>query len=162
VAPPREVAGPNPANPLQAKEELLEAWQGTGKKSYEDGLVFGKVCLKWQKEFRAQGSRQGLGLRAILHEVGIPVRTAYWWIDRYKERNKAPKTREAVEPKEISLEEALDKFVKKIVMQPYGAYAAKFAAYDFQHPTELAVVEEAKREVYRLIGEICQTKKTCS
>jgi hypothetical protein len=61
--------------------------------------------------------------------------------------------------KETSLEEALEKFVTKIVMQPYGYYGAKFAKYPQQHTTELAVIAQHKEEVYEEIGEICQRKK---
>ena len=63
------------------------------------------------------------------------------------------------EPKEISLEAALDGFVTKIVMQPYGYYAAKFNTYAFQHTTERSVVDAAKKEVYGQIEEICAKKR---
>jgi hypothetical protein len=66
--------------------------------------------------------------------------------------------RESHESKEISLETVLDAFVTKIVMQPYGYYAAKFKIYAFQHPTELEIVRKAKLEVYQEIQKICGIK----
>lgn len=62
------------------------------------------------------------------------------------------------EPKEISLEAAVDSLVTKIVMQPYGYYAAKFSKYSFQHTTDLAVVEQAKLEVYQQIQAVCEER----
>jgi len=159
VAPPREVAGPNPANPLhlQAKQEIEKAWEHSGKRTKEEGMELGRVCQKWQEMFSAQGSRTGMGLRPILDEVGVPYSTAYFWIGRYKDEHKPPNV--PTEPKEISLEEALDKLVRRIVMQPHGYMAAKFAKYAFQHPSEMKLVERAVCEIYRQIGEICKTKQ---
>lgn len=68
---------------------------------------------------------------------------------------------EPKEGKEIPLEEVLDALVTKIVMQPYGCHAAKFAAYAAQHPSELKVIALAKKDVYQQIEKICQTQ-TCS
>lgn len=62
------------------------------------------------------------------------------------------------EPKEIMLESALDAFVTKIVMQPYGYYAAKFSKYSFQHTTDLVIIEKAKLEVYQQIRDVCEAK----
>jgi hypothetical protein len=160
--PPQKVAGSNPANPLQleAKREITAAWRSTGKMSHEQGLEFGKVCCKWRDMFAETGKRvKGVGVVPILEQLGIPTSTAYWWMDRYKERNKTKKEKHEKEPKEVSLEDVLDKLVTRIVMQPYGYYAAKFSKYSFQHTTELEIVEQAKREVYRLIAEICEAKK---
>lgn len=62
------------------------------------------------------------------------------------------------EPKEITIEAALEALVTKIVMQPYGYYAAKFSKYSFQHTTDLVVVEKAKLEVYQQILRVCEGK----
>lgn len=57
-----------------------------------------------------------------------------------------------------SLEEWLDKQVRKIALVPYGAYAAKFAKYPQQHTTELGNVEGAMLEIYKKIAAICAKK----
>jgi hypothetical protein len=62
------------------------------------------------------------------------------------------------EPREITLEDAVEALVTKIVMQPYGYYAAKFSKYSFQHATDLAVIEKAKLEVYQQILKVCEGK----
>jgi hypothetical protein len=80
------------------------------------------------------------------------VKTA---VDEVLGKEPAPKPKT---PKETALESALDAFVLKIVMQPYGYYAAKFATYSFQHSADLTVIEKAKVEVYQQIAEICATK----
>jgi hypothetical protein len=63
-----------------AIEELRQAWQACEKHS----LAFGKVCYKWRERLSDQGSRSNTGLRSYLDEVGIPVSTAYYWIEKYE------------------------------------------------------------------------------
>lgn len=62
-----------------AEREVAAAW----KKVRRYGLEFGRVRYECQQKFKAQGSRNGRGLRPILDKVGIPRSTAYFWIDRY-------------------------------------------------------------------------------
>ncbi|MGA9416165.1 MAG: hypothetical protein WBV60_15860 [Terriglobales bacterium] len=61
------------------------------------------------------------------------------------------------EPKE-TFEQWLDKQVRKIALQPYGHYAAKFEKYPWQHPTERANVEGSVLEIYKAIAAICAKK----
>jgi hypothetical protein len=56
------------------------------------------------------------------------------------------------EPKEESLRQWLQRQVRKIALQPYGYYAAKFAKYPQQHTTELGNVEGAMVDIYREIA----------
>lgn len=65
------------------KVDALRAAWALCQQTERYGLEFGKLCYELQQEHTAQGSRTGGGLRATLHDVGIPYRTAYWWIDRY-------------------------------------------------------------------------------
>lgn len=66
----------------------------------------------------------------------------------------APEAEPSKPPKEISLEEALDKFVSKIVLQSYGYYGAKFANYPNQHTTDCAIIDATKKLVWKQINEI--------
>ena len=86
-----------------ARTEIAAAWERC-RDSEHYGMEFGKVCYEWREKFTAQG-KKGKGLRAILHQVNIPVRTAYWWIDRYEvaaglkpPRAKTPDFRYATSP----------------------------------------------------------------
>jgi len=68
-----------------AEQQIQAAWlayQSTDK----HGLAFGRVNFDWQQTLKKQGNRRGEpGLYAMWHKVGIPPKTAYYWIDRYKE-----------------------------------------------------------------------------
>lgn len=66
-----------------AQIELRRAWQQY-QAVEKHGLNFGRVCYDWRTRFKAQGQK-GKGLLATLQEVGIPIRTAYYWIHRYEE-----------------------------------------------------------------------------
>jgi hypothetical protein len=66
--------------------------------------------------------------------------------------------RPAEEAPEKTLEQWLDEQVRKIAMQPYGQYAAKFEKYPWQHPTEIANVEGSMLEIYKKIAAICARK----
>ena len=58
-----------------------------------------------------------------------------------------------VEPQhKESLADWLQKQVRKIALQPYGYYAAKFDIYPWQHPTERANVEGSMIEIYKEIA----------
>jgi hypothetical protein len=57
-----------------------------------------------------------------------------------------------------TLEQWLDEQVRKIALQPYGHYAAKFEKYPWQHPTERANIEGSKLEIYKAIAAICAKK----
>ena len=48
------------------------------------GIALGKVLAEWRDANTNQGSHQGLGFVQVLHKVGIPRRTAYYWIERYE------------------------------------------------------------------------------
>src|SRR5215471_17522769 len=65
-----------------AELEIRNAWDNY-KIVEKRGLEVGRVLYEWREKFSAQG-KKGEGLRAMLHKVGIPRRTAYRWIERYK------------------------------------------------------------------------------
>ena len=59
-----------------------------------------------------------------------------------------------VEPQhKESLADWLQKQVRKIALQPYGHYAAKFEKYPWQHTTECANVEGSMIEIYKEIAK---------
>lgn len=62
------------------------------------------------------------------------------------------------DPPEKTLEEWFDEQVRKIALQDYGHYAAKFENYPWQHPTERANVEGSVRDIYKAIDAICAKK----
>ena len=68
------------------KREILTAWR-TYKQTEKYGLKFGEVCYEWQKKLATVSGvgNKGKGLVPTLESLSIPVSTAYWWIDRYKE-----------------------------------------------------------------------------
>lgn len=68
-----------------AEKQILTAWQNY-RRVEKYGLTFGKVCYHWQQKFAERGQRiKGRGVVPILEQLKIPVSTAYWWIDRWKE-----------------------------------------------------------------------------
>lgn len=69
-----------------------------------------------------------------------------------------PEPEPTVNPQETSLEDVLNNLVHKIVMQPYGYHAAKFAMYPEKHTAELKIVELAKLGIWKSIVEIGQAK----
>jgi hypothetical protein len=71
----------------QAKQEINEAWTRCGKMSEQEGLTFGQTCYEWQQKLVTKGGvgNKGKGIVAILQQLSIPERTAYWWITKYKE-----------------------------------------------------------------------------
>jgi len=77
-----------------------------------------------------------------------------------KVRSFKPKTETKVPtvPEEKTLEQWLEEQVRKIALQPYGHYAAKFEKYPWQHPTERANVEGAVLDIYKAIATICAKK----
>jgi len=64
------------------KREIKTAWHAY-QKTEPLGLEFGRVCCEWRKKFKAQG-KKGQGLVPILEQAGIPISTAYWWMERYQ------------------------------------------------------------------------------
>lgn len=58
------------------------AWH-TYQQTEKYGLAFGQVCCEWRTKFKAQG-KKGQGLLPVLEQVGIPISTAYWWMERYE------------------------------------------------------------------------------
>lgn len=69
-----------------AENEIRAAWRKY-KRMEKYGLAFGKTCYQWQQKFatRSGVGNKGHGMVPILESLRIPVSTAYWWIDRYKE-----------------------------------------------------------------------------
>jgi hypothetical protein len=70
---------------FKAKAEIKAAWQAY-QKVEKYGLEFGETVYKWREKFKSRAGckSEGEGICAILHELGIPRRTAYWWIDKYE------------------------------------------------------------------------------
>jgi hypothetical protein len=65
----------------QALAEIKAAWQKTEKYNLE----FGKVCCEWRDKFRARGFRKrGDGVVPCLEYLGIPISTAYFWMNKYE------------------------------------------------------------------------------
>ena len=67
----------------QAVAEIKAAWQRTEKYNLE----FGKVCCEWRDKFKQKKTgpqSKGTGFLLILEETGIPISTAYWWMERYE------------------------------------------------------------------------------
>lgn len=96
-------------------------------------------------------------IAASLDFASATVKDVKAAVDRVVGKMPEPKT---PEPKETTLEEIITEFVNKlamkIVMQPHGYSAAKFAKYPHQHVAELELIALAKRDIYRIMGEICQ------
>lgn len=81
------VAEQGPDETFAAEQEIRAAWSAY-QTVERHGLEFGRVCYEWQQKFKVRGFRgdaKGEGIYAILHKCGIPPRTAYFWITRYKE-----------------------------------------------------------------------------
>lgn len=88
--PPRLVSSVQPAMPRitakmamrdQALAEIRAVWQRIEKYNLE----FGKVCCEWRDKFRARGFRKrGDGVVPILEQLGIPISTAYFWMNKYE------------------------------------------------------------------------------
>ena len=65
----------------QALAEIKAAWQRIEKYNLE----FGKVCCEWRDKFKAKGFRkEGDGVVPILEQLGIPISTAYFWMNKYE------------------------------------------------------------------------------
>jgi len=69
----------------QAQAEIAAAWQKY-QQVEKRGLEFGEAVYRWREQFKSRAGckSEGEGICAILHKLGIPRRTAYWWIDRYE------------------------------------------------------------------------------
>jgi hypothetical protein len=65
-----------------AVNEIKRAWAAY-QQTEKYGLDFGQTCCEWRTKFKAQG-KKGQGLLPILEQVGIPISTAYWWMERYE------------------------------------------------------------------------------
>ena len=137
---------------FQARQEIEMAWRSAGKMTYEEGLELGRVCCKWRKEFGAQGQK-GKGLLPILEEVNLPVSTAYWWMDRYEERNTNKKPGSEKEEKPLPpLIDALARFAWR------QAGFTVIYAQNHEFHTPMTQAEQEVMAVYAEIQNICQQK----
>jgi len=66
-----------------SKFELRQSWEDYQKNAEPRGLAFGKLCY----EFRQQSEvvQGGTTFTQTLADLGIPRRTAYYWMERYEE-----------------------------------------------------------------------------
>jgi hypothetical protein len=67
----------------QAVAEITAAWQ----KAEKYNLEFGRVCCEWRDRFKQKRTgpqSKGTGFIPILKKTGIPISTAYWWMERYE------------------------------------------------------------------------------
>jgi hypothetical protein len=67
----------------QAVAEIRAAW----RKSEKYNLEFGKVCCEWRDKFKQKKTgpqSKGTGFILILKKTGVPISTAYWWMERYE------------------------------------------------------------------------------
>jgi hypothetical protein len=67
----------------QAVAEIKAAWQKTEKYNLE----FGRVCCEWRDKFKQRKTgpqSKGTGFIPILKKTGVPISTAYWWMERYE------------------------------------------------------------------------------
>ena len=67
----------------KAEAAILTAWRNV--ETY--GLTFGKACYDWQHAYATRGGvgAKGQGFVPMLERLKIPVSTAYFWINRYKQ-----------------------------------------------------------------------------
>jgi hypothetical protein len=68
-----------------------------------------------------------------------------------------PATSEPVDYRAV-VSNALDKWIRKHVLEMYGYYGAKFATYPQQHPLELNLIESQVLQAYKTIKSICEEK----
>lgn len=85
--------------------------------------------------------------------VNATVREVRVAVDALLGKPPAPEPRE---PREIQLEDALDAFVTKIALQPYGHASAKFSKYPEQHTVDLSLIELRKWTVYEQLQVVVQ------
>jgi hypothetical protein len=61
---------------------LFEEYQQHEAQRDRYGMELGRLLLKWHGIYKAQGSRDGGGFRALLERVTIPRSVAYRWMKR--------------------------------------------------------------------------------
>jgi hypothetical protein len=131
----------------QAQAEIAAAWQKY-QQVEKRGLEFGETVYRWREQFKARGYRkEGDGVCAILHKLGIPRRTAYWWIDRYEVSiglNAAPTPKE-LEDEDNSYE---PRRPKDNTYEPFDSnWRAEFERYWKPTPEEQKKMDEISREM---------------
>jgi hypothetical protein len=147
--------------PIEAQAEqeiapLFQSYQKAGGDRKQAGEQLGRCLLRWRDEYKAQGSHDGDGFKALLVRLGIPRGSAYRLIRRVDPYFVSSETRhsQCVAPLEKKCAAVLRKIGFKrmspayILLTTYFSHEAWEAAYraarsnpDIAGPEDLAVLD---------------------
>jgi transposase-like protein len=130
----KEIAAIVEYDTASVKREIATAWKNC-KQAEKYGLKFGEVCFEWQRKLKTSGGvgNKGKGIVATLQQLSIPERTAYRWINLYKEsiglkESKAEKPEYETPPEHLRavhelrewMESEIPDAAKRICIKPCG------------------------------------------